>query len=303
MIAKVGYACVNEHLKPAKFRSCRLKTVKEKGINHLRDIILHNIDHTYNILEWNVAHHIRMYRVSSDLMPLVTHPDILAAYDWRWYKDHEVVEGLYRIHKFARQEEIRLSMHPDQYTVLNSPKEEVVKNSIDYLEYHAKLLSIIGGKDMIVHVGGVYGDKECALKRFVATYIGLSDEIKSYLRLENDDKSYNIFEVLELSDETGIPVVFDLHHHRCLMDVPISHDLLDQIERTWSLKTPKIHISSGKTGDKDRSHHDFISAKDCRSLCKLYGNRKVDVMVEAKKKEYAALGVMDYIRKGKVDQT
>ncbi len=302
MIGKVGYACINEHLKPKKFRSIRLATVRLKGIDALREVIHHNISFVEEILCWNLTHDITMYRVSSDLLPLVTHPDLLENYEWRWYNDLIIMNQLSRIRKLVKKHKMRLSMHPDQYTVINSNKAYVVQASIENLTYHSKLLAAIGGRDMIIHVGGVYGDKPNAMKRFVQVYNGLSDEIKSFLRLENDDKSYDIFEVLELSSETGVPIVFDLHHHRCLSEASITPMLLKRIQMTWSLMTPKIHLSSGKTSEKDRRHHDYISAEDCLWLCQIYGGHNIDVMVEAKQKEKAAMGVISYLNKSRINR-
>lgn len=292
MINKVGYACINEHFKPETFKSCRLKTIKEKGIKHLRTIILHNLNLTYKILNWNIENNIFMYRATSDLMPLVTHKEILELHDWRWFYDDEILERLTSINEFVMKNQIRLSMHPDQFTVLNSPREKVVKASIDYLEYHEKLLSFMGGSDVIIHVGGVYGEKAESIKRFVKQYHILSEEIKHLLRIENDDKSYTIFDVLEISELTGIKVVFDYHHHRCLNGVKVTNELIQHIENTWLGQIPKMHISSGKTALNDRRHHDYISVEDSRILSDIYSFHSVDVMVEAKKKELAALKLM-----------
>ena len=302
MLGKVGYACVNEHLKPRKFRSCRLKTLYSEGTDYLKELILHNIELTRDIILWNVDNRLYFYRLSSDLMPLVTHPDVLRDFPWRWYEDLEIKAALSEIRGLVRKNGLRLSMHPDQYTVLNSNRPEVVAASIDYLDYHARILEAIGGQDMVLHGGGVYGDKANAMKRFVKHYLPLDDRIKKYMRLENDDRSYDIYDILVLSEETDIPVILDVHHHRVLSDGPITKTLLDRIEATWGLKTPKIHISTGRDHPRDRAHHDYISLEDCRMINRLYAGRRVDVMVEAKKKEYAALGLKDYLDKGKINE-
>lgn len=296
MIRHVGYACVNETLKPQRFRSCRLKSVLEKGTDFLQQIILHNLNLTYNILVWNLEHDITMYRASSDMMPLVTHPDILNKFDWRWYKDEDIQTKLKQINHLVESKHIRLSMHPDQYTVLNSLRPEVVRNSIEYLAYHARLLDGMGGQDMIIHVGGVYGNKAEAMKRFVMNYLGLSDSIKKYIRIENDDKSYSINEVLNISDETGVPVVFDYHHHRCLGLSGIDEAILRRIMSSWEDKVPKMHISSGRSSVVDRSHSDYIEPRDIEAVDVLYKNYTIDVMVEAKKKELAALKMIDLLK-------
>lgn len=302
MIKKLGYACINEQLKPRSFRSCRLNSVYKYGIDYLRNKILENLDLTYDILVWNVAHGIYMYRLSSDLMPLVTHPDLVKDYKWRWYEDEAILKKLMKIKAYVIKHDLRITMHPDQYTVLNSKRPDVVKNSIDYLKYHSDLLEKVGGEDMIVHVGGVYGDKIEAKQRFINQYLFLDSKIKRYLRIENDDKSYSVSDVIDISQTTGIPIVLDLHHHRCLANEPLTKDLLDIIEKSWTSYRPKIHISSGRTGDRDRRHHDFITVEDCNLINDIFSSKDVDVMIEAKKKDLAVLEVMKYLRKESRDR-
>jgi UV DNA damage endonuclease len=219
-------------------------------------------------------------------MPLITHPQVIAL-GWRWQKDEDVLNALNKIKAFKDKHNMRLSMHPDQFTVLNSLRPDVVKSSIEYLIYHAEFLEAISGDDMILHVGGVYGDKSSAMKRFVDVAKGLPDKVKGYLRIENDDKSYNIYDVLSLSELTGIPVVFDFHHHRCLTNDDITDDLLEKIFSTWSGQ-PKVHISSGRKGPKDRSHSDYIDAID-KFWVYMLMKYDADIMIEAKAKEKALL--------------
>lgn len=300
MINQVGYACINEHLKPKTFKSCRLKTIKEKGLVYLKGIILHNLDFTYEILNWNLNHEIFLYRVTSDLMPLVTHQDVLAMDEWRWYEDEEIAIKLETIKTLVQENKIRLSMHPDQFTVLNSNRSKVVEASLEYLEYHERLMHAVGGQDIIIHVGGVYGEKSAAMKRFVDQYNLLSPNIRKLLRLENDDKSYSILDVLEISEETGVPVVFDYHHHRCLTDGVVTTDLIKRIERTWKNSLPKMHISSGKSSVKDRSHSEYISSEDCRAVVAFYQDCQVDVMIEAKMKDRAALRFLAEVKRMRI---
>lgn len=115
MIKRIGYACINLHLKPRGFKECRLNSVYKYGIEYLRDKIINNIVLTKDILKWNIENEIFMYRVTSTLFPLVN--------------------------------------HPDQFTVLNSLNEKVVKNSIVYLQYHYEVLKNLGGSDIIIHTG------------------------------------------------------------------------------------------------------------------------------------------------------
>lgn len=163
MIRHLGYACVNETLKPRKFRTCRLKTIETKGIEVLKEIVLHNLELLNDIIEWNQAHDIKFYRVSSDIIPLSTHPIVLEK-GFIWQNDPDIKKALSKIKERVKAYQMRISMHPDQYTVLNTLKKDVLERSIEYLAFHAEFLYAIGGQDMILHVGGVYGDKVSAKK-------------------------------------------------------------------------------------------------------------------------------------------
>ena len=298
MIRYLGYACINENLKPRTFKSCRLASIEKNGLNYLIDKIKENLDFLYDILLWNEANGIKFYRVSSALMPLVTHEKLLLEHEWRWYKDKDILSKLDLIKAYVIKYNHRISMHPDQFTVINSLKPSVVKSSIEYLDYHHKLLEHIGGQDIILHVGGVYNDKAESMKRFIKVFNGLNSEMKGYIRIENDDKSYTIHDVLRLQKETQCSVVFDIHHHNCHHEKELSHGDVKKIVDSWQGKIPKVHISSGKTGFLDRSHHDFVNQDDFSVLKEWFSDYTIDVMVEAKKKEKAALKLM-----GEEDET
>lgn len=293
----LGYACVNESLKPKRFRTCRLKSVQSKGISYMRDLALDNVKLLKEILLWNIDHDIFMFRVISDLIPLATHPDILEQSDWRWYEDKEILDVFSQVKDISDTYNMRLSMHPDQFTVINSNNPKTVQNSIIYLDYHAKILAAIGGQDMILHVGGVYNNKELAMERFITVYKELDDNIKRYLRLENDDRSYSISDVLIISEATGIPICFDYHHNRCLSKEAIDDQIIEAIIGSWGKLRPKMHMSSGNTNPRDRKHHDYISEEDGELLYAFLEGKDIDVMVEAKKKEKATLRLMKQFRK------
>ncbi|MEG0371906.1 MAG: UV DNA damage repair endonuclease UvsE, partial [Clostridium sp.] len=215
MIKRIGYACINNNLRPKHFQECRLNSVYKYGIDYLRNKIVSNLKLIKDIIEWNVSNGIYMYRVTSTLLPLVEHPDILRDFKWRWEEDQEILSIMDSIKYIVKQNSIRLSMHPDQFTVLNSIKESVVENSINYVNHHYKILTLLGGNDIIIHTGGVYGDKPSAINRFIEVYRNLEKETREMLRLENDDVSFNIDDVLYISEKTSIPIVLDIHHHQC----------------------------------------------------------------------------------------
>lgn len=296
MIKKYGYACINMSLKPKSFQTCRLKSVFQYEINYLRKKILNNLDLTKDILIWNIENGIYMYRATSQLLPLVTHPDILSAFEWRWYLDEEILGKMEEIKSIIEKNQIRLSMHPDQFTVLNSDKKHVVENTIEYINYHYQILDKLGGKDMILHVGGVYGNKNIAVQRFISNFMKLDEKCKSMIRLENDDKSYNIEDVLYINQKTNIPIVFDIHHHNCNFIDTIDVNKIKAVVDTWkdTGMVAKMHISSGKTSSTDRKHSDYIRKDDFMFFKELTEYVEIDLMVEAKLKEKAVLELLKY---------
>ncbi|MCT4604546.1 MAG: UV DNA damage repair endonuclease UvsE [Marinisporobacter sp.] len=293
MIQRIGYACINLHLKPRGFKTCRLNSVYKYGINYLRDKIMNNLLLTKDILKWNIKNEIFMYRVTSGLLPLVTHPDILKDFKWRWYEDEEMHVHMQDIQEIVKKNNIRLSMHPDQFTVLNSLNESVVKSSVAYLQYHYKILKKLGGSDIIIHTGGVYQDKKESIKRFIQNFYGLDQNIQNMLRLENDHASYNVDEVLYISSQTGLPMILDIHHHTCNHERNLNEEDMIKINDTWKNTgfIPKMHISSGKMSINDKRHHDHIRREDLKKLVTLIGKLDIDLMVEAKKKDRAVLKI------------
>lgn len=297
MINRIGYACINTSIED-NFKDCRLASVYKHGISFLKEIIINNLNLTKEILLWNIDKNILMYRASSKLIPFSTHSDILKDYSFRWYEDTDILNILKDIKKIVLENNIRLSMHPDQFTVLNSLKDDVIEKSIINLEYHQKLLELMGGSDLIIHTGGVYGNKSEAINRFIDTYNNLNINIRKYLRLENDDVSYSLGDVISISKGCGIPILLDIHHHNCnnggIFNIK---PLIGYINDSWKTTNliPKCHISSGINDFKDKRHADYISPGDFFAFCEITEDIIVDLMVEAKKKELAVLELKSFI--------
>ncbi|MDN7226297.1 UV DNA damage repair endonuclease UvsE [Planococcus liqunii] len=280
---RLGYACMNTELKTV-FRTLRLATVEAEGTAKIKELTLKNMQTTLEIIQWNIENNIFFYRASSSMIPLSTHP----VNDWIWWEDPDFLDIAEQIRLLVEASQMRVSMHPGQYTVLNSPKPEVVKKSIEDLEYHDRLIQLLGGNDLILHTGGAYGDKESAKARFAENYLNLSNSIKRRLRLENDDKTFTVRDVLDVNKMCGVPVCFDIHHHNCNNDgKPVD---FAEILATWEgFGIPKIHISTGKEGFTDLRHHDLVSETDFNELLLLLGDTDADIMFEAKLKEQAVL--------------
>ena len=197
---------------------------------------------------------------------------------------------------------MRVSAHPDHYTLLNSPKTEVLAASVKDLDYHVNMLEAMGlptAPHLVIHVGGVYKNKESSLDRFVSQFNSLSDRIRLRLMLENDDKVYTAAEVLALCQQISVPMVLDVHHHYCANNGETVADLWPDIVRTWHGAIPKIHISSPKNMKEFRSHADFVEVADVLPFLTMAGKfgQDVDVMIEAKNKDQALFKLLDELEK------
>ncbi len=171
---------------------------------------------------------------------------------------------------FAAQHDIRLSFHPDQFVVLSSPHTKVVANSIQELEYQAQLAEAVGADVINIHGGGVYGDKSAALRRFCQVFPNLSESVRSRLTLENDDISYTVQDLLPVCEQLSIPLVYDVHHHRCNPDGLSVEESTRLASKTWERagREQYCHISSPKAGwgsGNPKPHADYIDPADFRS--------------------------------------
>lgn len=181
---------------------------------------------------------------------------------------------------------MRVSSHPDHYTLINSPKAEVLEASLQDLEYHEQIFAAMGldEAEMVMHIGGLYGSREPSLQRFKENFQLLPGNIKRRLRLENDDKSFGANDVLGVCRDLGLPMVLDIHHYHCLNDGEQIEDLLPEVFATWGDRVPKVHFSSPRSEQNCRAHADDIDLDSfCAFLFKAKElDRDFDVMIEAK---------------------
>jgi len=271
-------------------RSLRLKTYLTKGDEYLKSLVINNLNYTKTCLKWNMENNVHFFRISSDIVPLATHSKI----KFKWWKDEDIQNIANDIKNLASKNSIRLSMHPGQYTLLNSNKEEVVDRSIQDLKYHQIIGNMMGVEDLITHVGGVYGNREKAMERWASVYKSIPTEVASLIRLENDDRLFTIKEVLELSKETGVQAVFDYHHHRINPSIDAKEAMVQSIKTWEGTADPKVHLSSGKSKKLDSRHHDLILKEDYQELLSILPktkDSKVYIMLEAKKKEQAIINL------------
>ena len=294
---KIGYACLTLGVEGTQLKNCIMRNAND---TKLYELIGSNLKALDQMLEYNYANNIRLFRISSDLIPFGSSP-VNQLQWWELFRQ-EFEELGFKIKKYG----IRVSMHPGQYTVLNSPEEEIVDRAILDLIYHTRVLDCLqtGPESKIVlHVGGIYNDKAGAMERFAKNYERLSPSIKQRLVLENDDRSYTISDVLKLGRKLEIPVVFDnLHHNANLADVLLSEkEWINECKKTWRKKdgTQKIHYSQQEPSKKVGSHSNSIQIDEFLQFYKSLERDDIDIMLEVKDKNLSAIKCINCTSKPK----
>lgn len=283
----IGYACITIGLPNTSFSRCILKNATE---DTMRKIIETNLTTLESIVDYNIKNNIKLFRLSSDIIPFGSHP-INKIEWWLEYKDYFNYIG-----NKIKKSDMRVSMHPGQYTVLNSGDSRIVQNAITDLEYHSKFLDALGmdrKSKLVLHIGGVYGDKDKAIHTFIENYKIMPLHLKDRLIIENDERNYNIKEVLSIADETGAPVVFDNLHHS------INSPEIYLTEAEWILKCgttwkvvdgkQKIHYSQQKEGGKVGNHSDTIFVQPFLDFYNQIKEQNINIMLEVKDKNLSAI--------------
>ena len=293
----MGYACINMNLSNSKprvttNRSMIKRTFTEKGLPYASELTLENCKDLLTILKWNKDNGFDFFRMSSDIIPWASEYDLcdLPHYD-------EIKSVLKQCGDFATDNNMRITTHPGPFNVLTSPRPHVVENCIKDLSIHGEVFDMMGlsrtpYNKINIHIGGAYGDKESAMKRFCENFHRLPDSVKSRLTVENDDKA-SMYSVVDLYEGVykviGIPIVFDYHHHAFCTGGLSEEDALEVAISTWNGIVPVVHYSESRSREQEdpkirpQAHSDYVI-----DYIETYGN-EVDIMVEAKAKELAVL--------------
>ncbi len=283
---RLGYVGVSKTLDvTASTNLTYTEYLKQTDMSKLHTVIISNLEALEQLLNYNKRNGIKFFRLTSKLIPLATKDDVEFDYIYKYSKYYERLKLLCK--------GMRLDVHPDQFTVINSTKKDVVTNSFKILEYHYNILNALGirKKLILIHVGSSVFGKEKSIQRFIKNFKLLPPYIQKCIAIENDDKVFNIKDCLYICKKLEIPFVLDYHHHICNNEGENIDDYLVDICNTWKNNNPKMHFSSPKSKLKKefRSHHDFIDYKEfilfLEKLKKLPFN--IDIMLEAKNKDEA----------------
>lgn len=253
----------------------------------LSRLCLDNADALRSALKFCAGAGIGCFRILSQVLPLKTHPE--HGYDVADLPDgDEIVRRFKNCRSLAKKHGLRTCFHPDQFVVLNSRTPAVVESSLRELEYQAEVAEWVGADVVNVHGGGGFGDKSKALADLARNIDRLSPRARKRLTIENDDVVFTPADLLPLCRTTGVPMVYDVHHHRCNRDDMSVEQATDEAVATWR-REPMFHISSpieGWRGPHPRRHSDVIDIDDFPAC---WRGLDVTVEVEAKAKEFAVL--------------
>ncbi len=265
----------------------------EGRADRLRELAAHNAASLHEAIEYCSTHDIGCFRVNSQILPLKTHGRFGYGAD---LLGDEIIDAYRRCGQLARDTDTRISFHPDQFVVLSSPERRVVDSSIAEIEYLAEVAEWIGADVINVHGGGGYGDKPAALGRLIGVVGELSDRARSRLTLENDDRVYTPSDLLPVCHRAGLPLVYDVHHHRCHGDGLGVEEATRLAVETWD-REPLFHISSPREGwssKAPRPHGDYIDPSDFPVL---WDAMDITVEVEAKARELALLRLQGSLKR------
>ena len=295
---RLGYCCINLTLADQAITANRgmiKATFKTKGIAYASELALKNLRDLHRILEWNLKNGILVYRMSSDMFPWMSEYELIDLPNL-----DQIVEHLESIGDFIISNGIRVSFHPGQFDVLCSPNPSVVEKTIKDLNQHSEIMTLMGLPKsnhfpINIHIGGTYGDKEAAAKRFCENFYRLNLDTRFRLVVENDDKAtqYSVQDLYTLiHDVIGIPITFDYHHHRFNTSDLTEESALKLAASTWTPAKPLVHYSSCRRTFEDPTVIPRAHANHVYEKINTYG-LDLDIEVEAKAKD---LAVMKYLR-------
>jgi UV DNA damage endonuclease len=288
---KIGYPCINRSIGCTASSTFRLANYSEEK---LIDTVKSNLKCLSQIVQYNALHQFYFFRISSDTVPFGSHP--VNTFNWWEYFKNELQE----IGAFIKNTGMRISMHPDQFIVINSPDEKVIERSIKELQYHCRFLDAMGldsSAKIQLHVGGVYKDKDRAMERFIASYHSLSKPIKKRLVIENDERLYSLHDCLRIHDQIKIPVLFDTFHNH-LNNRESIREGIGMAGKTWRKVDgiPMVDYSTQKEGARMGSHAEQIDIDDFKQFIAETDGLDFDIMLEIKDKEKSALKAVAALR-------
>lgn len=289
---RIGYPCINRTIDCSASSTFRLKSYSE---TRLKTSVKNNLKCLRKILQFNLAHKLYFFRISSDLVPFASHP--ISRFNWQKYFQGDFEE----IGEFIIKNRIRISMHPDQFTLINSIRCETFERSKKELEYHTEVLDLMKldtSAKIQIHVGGVYGNKNKSIERFITRFDELPDSIARRLVIENDDRLYDLNDCFKINSQIRIPILLDVFHHKINNSaIQTVKESLNLVTKSWNKRRdgiPMVDYSSQEPSGLPQQHSETIDLGDFGVFLKQTEPFDFDVMLEIKDKERSAIKAIGY---------
>jgi len=292
---KIGYPCINHSIGKKTISTFRLSSYTEEKFIQC---VNYNLATLVEILKFNVANNFMFFRISSDIIPFASHP--ICKFDWKEYFKLDLI----KIGQLIKDQNIRISMHPDQFVLINAKSQDIVNNSIKELEYHTDFLNLMRldySAKVQIHIGGIYGNKEKSRKQFISNYKTLlSENIKKRLVIENDDHLYNLKDCIEIHKSTGIPILFDVFHHICFDNNLPLNIALQISNNTWNHDKDGIMMidySNQELNQRKGKHSYTLDIKEFEKFILSVSDLDFDIILEIKDKEKSAKKAIEIMNK------
>lgn len=289
---RIGYPAINTAINCTTNSTFRLKSYSE---SRFIETVTRNLDCLQRILNYNKKHGLLFFRIGSNLIPFASHP--ICQIDWvtLFEKQFTAIGELVSINN------MRISMHPDQFIVINSPNKNVVERSIAELHYHAKLLDAMGldqTAKIQIHVGGIYNNKEQAIERFISRFLQLEQRIRDRLVIENDHRLFGVEDCVVIANQTSIPMVFDNLHHAVNNVGDTEEAALDLAVATWMSHDgqPIVDYSDQDMNSSRLKHALTINISAFKKFIQRHNNYDFDIMLEIKDKQQSAFSALKVLR-------
>ncbi len=294
---RIGYAGLNYSVDCTPSSTFRLKSYSSKK---LKKKIKSNLECLEKILNYNLKNNILFFRIGSGIIPFASHK--ICDFNWQ----EEFKKEFKKIGNFIKENNIRITMHPGPFTILNSPNQKVIKKTIKELQYHNDFLNSLGlnySAKINIHVGGIYNNKEKAIKRFIKNYKKLPISIKKRLVIENDERSYSLTDCLKINKKIKIPITIDVFHYKLKnKNNNLKKDII-KANKTWNRDgLPVIHYSSQDPTKRRGAHAKTLNEKEFKKFLKIIKGVKCDLILEIKDKEKSVLKALKIIKKLKLNQ-
>jgi len=281
---RLGYVGSNTLL-PSSSRTFRIANYTEA---RMLETTFENLQALKQVLEWNLLHDITLFRITSNLVPYASSPINSGAWKSKFKEVFAEIGGFIKRHGFT------VSLHPGQYTVLNSPNEKVYKAAVLDLDYHATVLELMHLGDeakIVLHCGGKYGNKQEAIETFAQRFKLLPTRMKSRIVLENDEKNCDAEDIYALCNSLNIPGVFDVFHQEVLPSFTglSDREIILKFKGTWKSSRQKIHYSNQDPKKPKGAHSATIDVQEFASFYEGINDLDLDIMLEVKDKQNSVL--------------